>query len=194
MYFITICTENKNHWFGEVCDGVMVLSKEGRIVEECWLKIPQYYPYVILDSFVVMPNHVHGIIIIDKRNYYKNMEWVSRRDAIPCVSNNINKPNNSETQGIAKNKKTQGIASLQNTDSHNQFAPQSHNLASIIRGFKSGVTKNARKTNPHFAWQSRFYDHIIRSTDEFIRISHYICTNVKNWDGDVYYQNGMLIL
>jgi putative transposase len=70
----------------------------------------------------------------------------------------------------------------------NHFGPQSKNLASIIRGFKSAVTTNARKIHADFEWQSRFYDHIIRDDDEYIRIAQYITTNVANWSTDKFNQ------
>ncbi|MBN1927259.1 MAG: hypothetical protein JW798_15605 [Prolixibacteraceae bacterium] len=66
----------------------------------------------------------------------------------------------------------------------NQFAPQSKNLASIIRGFKSAVTVNARQINPAFGWQPRFHDHIIRDHGEYQRIARYIKNNPAKWDND----------
>ncbi|MGM0600814.1 MAG: hypothetical protein ACQETH_13470, partial [Candidatus Rifleibacteriota bacterium] len=66
----------------------------------------------------------------------------------------------------------------------NRFGPQSKNLASIIRGFKSSVTTHARKNNLVFAWQTRFYDHVIRSIDDYNRISNYIINNPANWHKD----------
>ncbi|MGQ1891400.1 transposase [Thermophagus sp. OGC60D27] len=70
----------------------------------------------------------------------------------------------------------------------NQFGPQSQNLASIIRGFKIGVTKNARQINPHFAWQPRYHDHIIRNEKSFYNISKYIINNPGKWTGEKFYQ------
>jgi putative transposase len=69
-YFITICTQEKACLFGEVVNGEMKLNDAGRIVEHCWLEIPHHFPHVALDAFVVMPNHVHGIlwIVVDIRN------------------------------------------------------------------------------------------------------------------------------
>jgi len=64
------------------------------------------------------------------------------------------------------------------------FGAQSQNLASIIRGFKIGVTKNARKINSGFAWQSRYHDHIIRNNKSFNRIQAYIKSNPQNWKKD----------
>lgn len=69
-------------------------------------------------------------------------------------------------------------------DAPNQFGPQSKNLASIIRGFKSGVTINARKIHANFSWQARFHDHVIRDDDEYLRIASYIASNVMNWPDD----------
>ncbi|MBC7233822.1 MAG: hypothetical protein H5T68_11355 [Chloroflexi bacterium] len=69
-YFITICTQEKACLFGEVVNGEMKLNDAGRIVEHCWLEIPHHFPHAALDAFVVMPNHVHGIIwiVVDIRN------------------------------------------------------------------------------------------------------------------------------
>jgi len=124
-----------------------------------WSEIPVHFPFVQLDEFVIMPNHVHGIII-------------------------INKP--VETQNLAS-LQIQNFASLQ-SQSKNKFGSQSKNLASIIRGFKIGVTKNARKIQADFAWQSRFHDHIIRNEDSFNRIQQYILTNPQNWTNDKFHK------
>ena len=70
------------------------------------------------------------------------------------------------------------------TQSQNRFGPQSKNLASIIRGYKIGVTKFARQNNLSFAWQPRYHDHVIRNAKEYERISQYILANVQNWAAD----------
>ena len=64
LYFITICTKNREHFFGEITKGKMKLSEIGEIAKKCWLEIPEHFPFVKLDEFVVMPNHVHGIILL----------------------------------------------------------------------------------------------------------------------------------
>jgi len=63
-YFVTICTQNRELLFGNIADGEIVLDDVGRIVEKCLLEIPEHYPNVKLDKFVIMPNHVHLIIVI----------------------------------------------------------------------------------------------------------------------------------
>jgi REP element-mobilizing transposase RayT len=64
-YFVTIVTHGRQCLFGQIVDGKMRLNEWGAIAERCWMEIPQHYPYVILDAFVIMPNHVHGIIILN---------------------------------------------------------------------------------------------------------------------------------
>ncbi|MBS4000992.1 MAG: transposase [Desulfobulbaceae bacterium] len=65
-YFITICTQNHNHIFGEIANGIIKLNEFGKIVEKCWFEIPIHFPNVSLDVFVIMPNHIHGIVMINE--------------------------------------------------------------------------------------------------------------------------------
>jgi putative transposase len=78
-YFVTICTANRKHFFGQVLNGEMQLSEIGRMAESFWLAIPEHFPFVQLDAFVIMPNHVHGIIVINKDDRYC-------KDTKSCVS------------------------------------------------------------------------------------------------------------
>ncbi|RIK48114.1 MAG: hypothetical protein DCC57_13675, partial [Chloroflexi bacterium] len=144
-YFVTICTQGRAHHFGQIANRAMTLSPLGQAAWDCWSQIPDHFPFVRLGAFVVMPNHVHGIIVIDK----------------PV--------------------ETQDFASLRPT---NQFGPQSKNLASIVRGYKIGVTKFARQHEIPFGWQPRYYDRVIRDADEYARIERYIQTNPENWQTD----------
>lgn len=146
-YFITICTQDKNHYFGQINKGIIGLSDIGNLAWKCWYLIPEYFPFVKLGEFIVMPNHIHGIIIIDKP-----IEIGSTPEF-----------------------------------SQNKFGPQSMNLASIIRGYKSGVTKMARRTHPDFSWQSRYYDHIIKTEKSYNNIQNYIENNPINWQKDKFH-------
>ena len=173
-YFITICTKNRECFFGNIgIDGIQ-LSEIGKIVESEWIKTPEIRPDMNLElgAFVVMPNHFHAIIIIGKNKYNtKNVMGDTNaqhcRDAMHCVStanqSNINK-------------------------SQNQFGPQSKNLASILRGFKSSVTTQAKQINPDFAWQPRFHDHIIRDDASYRQISQYTISNPQNWKKDKFFR------
>jgi len=65
-YFVTICINDRTPDFGQVVNGEMILTPLGQVAAECWEAIPDHFPFVVLDAFVIMPNHVHGILIIDK--------------------------------------------------------------------------------------------------------------------------------
>jgi REP element-mobilizing transposase RayT len=119
-----------------------------------------------------MPNHVHGIVIINK--------LVDTPDT-----------QNVGTQSV----ETQNFASLRITKSqppNNQFGPQSKNLGSIIRGYKIGVTIQSKIIAPDFKWQSRYHDHIIRNEAEYHRIEEYILKNPINWKNDKFYKSEKL--
>lgn len=166
-YFITVCTQNREHYFGHIVDGKMQLSQVGEIAQFEWLKTFEMRPDMNLwmGEYVVMPNHFHAIIGIGDNEFNRRRE-TQCRGAMHCVSR-------TDTTIHPKN----------------QFGPQSKNLASIIRGYKIGVTKNARQINPDFRWQTRFYDHIIRDDQSFQKISEYIQNNPTNWQDDKFHNS-----
>lgn len=147
-YFVTICTKNKMYAFGKVIHGQVVLSLLGAAAADCWRRIPEHFPFIRLGEYVVMPNHIHGIVVIEK--------------SIICIPQSIH-------------------------DSKNAFGPQAKNLASIVRGFKVGVTKQARLWKISFGWQPRYHDHIIRTEAEYVRIRQYILENPQKWSDDCYF-------
>ena len=184
MYFVTICTQNRQCYFGDVVAGIMNLSEIGKIVETEWLKTFEIRAdmNLHLGEYVVMPNHFHAIITIGINKYNAQRDGqrdaqpdaANRRDAMHCVSST-----NDTTATGQKNAKK------------NHFGPQSKNLASIIRGFKSAVTTGARMIHADFEWQSRFHDHIIRNDESFQRISNYIINNPLKWTDDTFYNNDL---
>ncbi len=138
-YFITICTAGKVHCFGEIADGKMQLSQMGNIAKDCLTQIQSYYPYAEIPVFVIMPNHIHAIVIIDDDTPYRNDQY--SRDAINRVS-----------------------TPMQTTISRNPMVFKS--LGTVIRGVKARISRVAHKNGISFRWQSRFYDHIIRDNAE----------------------------
>ena len=164
-YYITICTKNRVHYFGEIVNGKMQLSEIGKIAQSEWLKTAEMRPdmNLLLDEFVVMPNHFHCIVYIGENQYNTH----DCKDAMHCVFT---------------------ASSLQSYK--NKFGLQSKNLASIIRGFKIAVTTYARKNNINFAWQERFHDSIIRNNVGLNNVRNYIFNNPKNWnDNELYGKN-----
>jgi putative transposase len=159
MYFVTICTKNRALFFGEIVDDILQPTEIGKIAHSEWYKSIELRPDMNLElgEFVIMPNHIHGIIIVGENKYN-----TPSRDAMHCLSAN-------------------------DTEYKNQFAPQFKNLSAIIRGYKAAVTAFARKNNIQFDWQTRFYDHIISSIDSYDRISNYIIENPAKWNKDKFY-------
>ncbi|HWP93249.1 MAG TPA: transposase [Thermodesulfobacteriota bacterium] len=148
-YFVTICTKKQECFFGEVVDGQIRLFETGEIAAEEWQKTEQIRQNVKLDEWVVMPNHIHGIVIIT---------------------------NNVET--------TRRVVST--------LKPNS--LGAIIGQFKSVTTKRIRaKGYSDFAWQPRFYEHIVRSEESLEKIREYILNNPIKWELDEYHPENLIV-
>ncbi|MEM7712311.1 MAG: transposase [Cyanobacteria bacterium P01_A01_bin.68] len=161
-YFLTICTKDCIYHFGnDVVSGQVQLTPIGEIAQQFFLDIPKHAKHTYVDSYVVMPNHVHGIVVIDK-------------------------PQNVETRNIAShNIASHNIASLQQpTDESNKFGPlKPGSLQAIIHSYKSAVTRwCGRNGYKDFKWQERFYESIIRANDSIDRIRQYINNNPAKWE------------
>ncbi|MBU0528415.1 transposase [bacterium] len=157
MYFITVCSTDKIYHFGKIIDENVVLDKVGKFAKQCWDNIPNHFPFVELDEFIIMPNHIHGIIGIDKPDDVINNNDVETLHATSLQMSNI--------------------------------SPQFGSLSSIIRSFKSAVTKYANKNDIPFKWQTRFYDRVIRDENELFNSQRYIIENPLKWKLDKYYLN-----
>ena len=149
----------------------MVLSDIGECADLCWQAIPTHFPHVQTMSRVIMPNHIHGILTINPVVETHNMRLRNFVETQYFASLQIGEPIQTEIDGTTKNR----------------FGPQSKNLASVVRGFKIGVTKYARQHNLPFKWQPRYHEHIIRNMDELYFITDYIENNVANWEKDKFH-------
>ncbi len=166
-YFVTICTQSRECFFGNVVDGEVRLTRAGQIVENIWKMISEHYSFVRLDEFVVMPNHFHGIVIINRNIGDGDAINFDDRDAINrvCTMAGV------KAGGITK-----------------QYNPMlnSYSLSKIIRWYKGRATFEIKKwTNRNdFSWQARFYDRIIWDEKALGSIRQYIIDNPKNWEFD----------
>jgi len=172
-YFITICTKNREHFFGEIQHGKMELSPLGVIADILWHEIPNHASFVELGDFVVMPNHIHGILILDNPD---------RGNEIGTVVRTIVRT------GRALSQQTPEQTPIATTIGQNRFQNIGKNtVSSIIGSYKSAVTKHANRLGFENGWQSRFHDHIIRNDAEYQRISDYINNNPAKWSDDKFY-------
>jgi len=134
-YFITICTKNKIPYFGNIENGKIGLSDIGIIARNLWIEISDHFQNIELDEFIIMPDHINGIISIKT------------------------KPGNEKTR----------------------ISPKPGSLGAIAGSYKSAVSKIVHQFDPGFKWQSRYYDHIISSNSELLRIRKYIRENPVKW-------------
>jgi len=180
MYFITICTKNRECVFGKIRNGIMGLSDIGNVVANNLQKIEHLRYYLTLDRWIVMPNHIHVILWIDRNPSIDNlihehqlkMKYVCytrRRDA-PLAR--LYRANNKHISVSSNNKSLKP-----------RLHP--HSIGSIIGQFKMVCTKRIHTMGyPDFAWQPRFYDHIIRDEQSLYNIRKYIMNNPINWEND----------
>ena len=165
----------------------MILSPLGIVADALWYEIPNHAKHIELGAVVVMPNHVHGILVLNDFNNISNDDnnrdngndgnnGNNRRDKACLVSTNSTNP----TSQTNSNDKTIGQQRFQNQGKNT--------ISSIIGSYKSAVSKHLHRLNFNFAWQPRFYEHIIRNEKSQQKITEYIINNPLNWQTDKLYQ------
>jgi len=183
-YFVTICTHNHECLFGNVIDGEMVLNNVGRIVCEEWLKSVCIRKEIDLDNWVIMPNHIHGIVVIST---------VGANGGSPKYDHNPNAEANGVSPKTINNTiRAHGHAPLQGS----QFSLKPHSIGSFIAGFKSITTKRVNQIlniRRQSIWQRNYYERIIRDERELNKIRRYVINNPAKWTYDIENQNGLPI-
>jgi putative transposase len=214
-YFVTICTYKRIHYFGKIHDHIVELSEIGKIAHKFWIEIPNHFPFVELGEFVIMPNHVHGIITINKQH---NNDETSVDAAVetpklgvstitdpgvstitdPGVStitdpgvSTITDPGVSTITDPGVSTITDpGVSSdipIKSPSAKKNEKWKSGTLGVILNQYKRICTINARKINSRFEWQERFHDRIIRDEKGYSVVSKYIRDNPLNWEKDEFY-------
>ena len=172
-YFVTICTKDRAHYFGYISDSQMHLSAAGEIAAQCWREIPIHHPNVELDEFMVMPNHLHGILVI--REHIAALPGGVPVETLHATSLHVHATSLREPEKSI-------------------ISPKAGSLSVIIRSYKSAVTKSAGLNGfKEFAWQTRFYDSIIRDEKSFHKIRQYISDNPVKWEMDKNNPSNLLI-
>jgi putative transposase len=186
-YVITICTKNREHFFGEIISGKMNLSNIGVLADIFWYEIKNHAKNIKLDAFVVMPNHIHAILTLN--GGYIDDEMISDPGEI----------NDGDNGGglafiAAAIVGTGHALSLQSQQSQQKSIGQNryqnigkNSVSSIIGSYKSAVTKHARRLGYTFEWQRLYYDHLIQNEHSYFHISNYIKRNVKKWEEDRFF-------
>ena len=245
-YFITICTKDREFFFGEIINGKMVVSPAGAIAHVLWCETKNHAKNVELGEFVVMPNHMHGILILNGNIGGRDVADIGGRDVADIGGRDVVDIGGRDVANIGDrdvaNIGGRDVADIGGRDVANigdrdvadiggrdvadiggrdvvdiggrdvanigdrdvacnvptetemkneQMAiisPKSNTVSSIIRSYKSSVTKYCNKLGLPMAWQPRYHDHIIRNDESFHRISEYIKNNPLNWSSDQFRQ------
>ena len=154
-YFVTIVTYHRDLLFGEIVHDEMQLNDFGEIADDCWRAMPEHFPNVNLSEYVVMPNHVHGIIVINGWMATISSPSVGARHVSP-----LQKPSN--PRGFKRG-----------------------SIGAIVASFKSAATRRiGREHNVTGIWQRNYYEHIIRNHQDWDRIHRYIESNPSMWAED----------
>ena len=166
IYFVTICTAGREHYFGEIKtdkEPFMQLSPIGQYANQLIMDITIVYPHVEIPLFVIMPNHIHAIIYIDGEAI-----WDMNSGHALNIGNDGDAMNRVSTGGVT-----------------GKLNPMVSNcLGTVVRRLKARITRWANQNNIPFGWQARFYDRVVRNQNELNNIAEYIENNVINWHLD----------
>nr|MBP7471375.1 hypothetical protein [Prevotella sp.] len=184
----------------------MIFTDVGKCAVTNLQNITAHYPYAEMPLFVVMPNHIHAIVVInahcrDVSRYVSSSNHPSNNstneqvshdnilhgDVSRYVSTNNHFSNNSTNEQIGHDNILHGDVSRYVSTKMQNIALHQSLLSWVIRGFKTAVTHYAGEHNIEFAWQTRFHDHIVRSQDELNMIGNYIQNNVAKWEMDCFH-------
>jgi len=180
-YYVTIVTYERECLFGEILDNEMYLSAYGEIVQKWWNELIIHFPNVETGAFIIMPNHIHGIIFITNE---RRGEVLS-----PCnnsIQNNKEITNNMKTPHLGR----ESLTIDETTGYLGGETPPLHRrtLGQIVAYFKYKSTKEMNAidntgTITKF-WQRNYYEHIIRNENELKQKTNYILDNPSRWDED----------
>jgi len=159
LYFVTICCHNRICRFGNIENGVMKLNEYGWIAHNEWIKTAEIRNNVELDNFVIMPNHIHGIIRLLRRGELHSPDGIDVFDT-------------PENRGVCDT----------------PLRSPSQTIGAIVRGYKSSVTKQLVLLGFNGKlWQRNYHEHIIRDEKSYINISEYITNNPSQWKDDNFF-------
>lgn len=183
FYFITLCCQNRACLFGKIEKGVMILNEYGHIAYNEWMKTTEIRNNVELGEFVIMPNHIHGIVrLVDRGELHS-----------PDNTNELNAPNErgvcdtSNNRDVYNTPNNQDVCDTPNNRDvcNTSLRSPSQTIGAIVRGYKSSVTKQLGLLGfNEKIWQRNYHEHIIRDEQSYMKISNYILNNPANWNND----------
>ena len=189
VYFITICTAERQHYFGEITDGKMQLSPLGQCLNDNAAAISQHLDDVEMPVFVVMPNHFHAIVHIKRTDATKSNGGTNVTKSDGVGTRSIVSENPTDATGrvptTTQNIQTNAIGRVPTMETK-PIHHQNNRLAVVVGSIKAHVSRFARRNHITFGWQSRYHDHIIRDLNDWHQLSEYILHNPAHWADDCF--------
>ncbi|MDO5664072.1 MAG: hypothetical protein Q4G63_02295 [Bacteroidia bacterium] len=195
VYYITICVAEREYYFGKITNGEMQLTEIGKYADKCVMEIQNLHSDIIVPMYVVMPNHIHLIVIVETPVIDTPNVETSHRGVFTRTPNNdvkletpyydvkLETPYYDVSTGTEQIQQTP----IRKNEKMQSIADQCGRLSHVISRFKSAVTRYANQNGISFKWQTRFHDRIVRDQNELNRIAEYIENNPYNWLTDEYY-------
>ena len=187
-YFVTICTQDRECVLGDVSDGIVRLNDAGRMAQSVWNEMPAHYPGVELDTFVIMPNHIHGIIVLVRAAPRGRPDPGERARPDPGERGRERPGQALRGSGQARGPAPTGVSAVGGSE----IVHAGMSLGDVVHRFKTmttkryadGVKKSGWRAFRGRLWQRNYYDHIIRNERELDRVREYIANNPAQWDFD----------
>ncbi len=192
LYFVTIGCQNRICWFGRIENGEMRLNEYGKIAYNEWVRTPELRPNVELGEFVIMPNHMHGIVRLLGRGELHSPE--KDRNELHSPGNDrrgeLHSPGNDVSELHSPGNDVSELHSPGNDGGvcDTPLRSPSNNIGAIVRGYKSAVTRQLNLLGfEDKLWQRNYYEHIIRNEQSYQAISEYILNNPSKWSEDKFH-------
>ncbi|MDR2731840.1 MAG: transposase [Fibromonadaceae bacterium] len=192
-YFVTVCLNQRiPEWqldadkiatanfefptFGKIENDVMILNDCGKMVQQLWNEIPQYRQGIKLGEFVIMPDHIHGIIETHNDNKCRGAIYRAQKRDVALNHSIQYRIGKTTSQGAINRTPTMdgGFATAKNP-------MLNQNLSNIMRWFKGRTAFECRKMDCRFKWQRNYWEHVIRNEAEHSKITKYIHNNPILW-------------
>lgn len=181
IYFVTICSKDKQHIFGKIKDSIMILSDIGKIVERCILDISNHHTNVELWNYVIMPNHIHMVINVGTQPAPVGTRYIASEQPMQTAGQHM------------------GCLRVPRHGEPCEDFHHNSSLAVVVGTFKAAVTRlmrtrciaslQQRQQQIQTVWQPRYHEHIIRNQRAFENIMNYVDTNIEKWSHDCFYTN-----
>jgi putative transposase len=186
LYFITICCKDKECLFGKIVNDEIVLNEYGHIAYNEWIKLPERFLNCELDVFQIMPNHIHGIIVLTHVENaavgINNIDTAIGAGLVPALRNESNETSHQNNTGSSQ------VGTIPTTSIGNIVG--TYKSLTANKYLDAAIANRPKTDNTYISkiWQRNYFEHIIRNEQSYHNISKYIINNPVKWKEDKFYK------